>query len=88
MAIFCAWSVDGGADPLLFLGKAGAEILAKIPPTIIWEDEYVDTFSLKLYHIQNNQGNHVGEALRQGAPGPPWTTTTPGGGLQGPKSHV
>jgi len=27
-------------DPLLFPGKASAELLAKMPPTLVWEDEF------------------------------------------------
>ena len=27
-------------DPLLFPGKASPELLAKMPPTIVWEDEF------------------------------------------------
>ena len=43
------WKVVGGpefeakrkaADPLLFPAKANAELLAKMPPTIIWEAEF------------------------------------------------
>ena len=28
------------SDPLLYPGKAGDELLSKVPPTIIWENEF------------------------------------------------
>merc|ERR1712240_262012 len=41
------WQAIGGPDfeakrqdPLLFPGKASPELLAKMPPTIVWEDEF------------------------------------------------
>ena len=33
-------AMQAACDPLLFPGKASEELLAKMPPTIIWEEEF------------------------------------------------
>lgn len=59
------WKVVGGpefeakrkaADPLLFPAKANAELLAKMPPTIIWEAEF-DQF--------NTEASRFAQKLRE-----------------------